>query len=163
MVGTRPWRQRLRDLSCYQLHRGHPQGRESPLEAQLAPWALGGPAGPRGPPPLPAAVEGWAAFVWAEPKAEGLCPTWPSSLALFSPESTWRVGLPINPSLSQAQAPRLGSALCLPFLWLQAELKRRNNLSLGNSLFPPFPPPVSLQEVLAEQSSQLYSLAGGEH
>lgn len=59
--------------------------RGSQPEAQLAPRALGGSAEPRGSLPLPAAVKGRAAMVWAEPKAADLCPTLISSLAFLSP------------------------------------------------------------------------------
>lgn len=64
-------------------------------------WPGGAPGG-RGCPPPPAALKGRAAVVRAEPKAEGPCPTLPSSLALLSPAGAWRVGAPVHPVLSQA-------------------------------------------------------------
>lgn len=52
--------------------------------------------------PPPAAVKGRAPAEWAEPQAEGPCPTLPQSLTLLSPQRTWRAGALVQPSLSQA-------------------------------------------------------------
>lgn len=139
-----------------------PRTRESLLEALLAPWALGAAAGPRGSPPLPAAVKGRAAVVWAEPNAEGLCPALPSSPALFSPESTWRAGLWINPSLSQARAPRLGSALYPPLPGSKQSF-RGTTSALENHSAPTPSPCAPSRSIGRAARPAVLSLAAGEH
>lgn len=152
VVGTGAWRKRPRDLKC------HPQDSERPLEALLAPWALGGSAGPRGSPPLPAAVKGRAAVVRAEPKPKLKASALPcppalpfshlevpggqgSRLTLLCP----RPGLPgwVQPSILPSWAPSRAS---------------EEQLQLWKITLPPSLPLCSLLlEVLAEQPGQLYS------
>lgn len=148
VVGTGHWRKRL--------HGGRLQGRKSQPEAQLAFWARGGSAGFRGS-PLPPVVKGRV-----EPKAEGPCPTLPSSppaLTLVSPEGAWRAGLPINPSLSQARDLRLGSALCPPPL-LGSHQSLGGTTSTLENHSSPCDPSRSIGRTARPAVS---SLAGGKH
>lgn len=133
----------------------HPQDRERLLEALLTPWVLGGSGGPRGSPPLPAAVQGRAAVVGAEPKAGGFCPTLPSSPALFSPGSTGGQGSGLTLSVP-ARAPRLVQPSILPSL--APSRASEEQLQPWKITLPPSLPLCSLLlEVLAGQPGQLYS------
>lgn len=149
VMGIGHWRKRL--------HGGHLQGRKSQPEAQLAFWALGGSAGSRGSPFPPVVVKDRV-----EPKAEGPCPTLPSSppaLTLVSPEGAWKAGLPINSSLSQASDLRLGSALCPPPLPGSEQSLGGTTSTLENHSSPCDPS----SSIGRTASPAVLSLAGGEH
>lgn len=129
-VGTGHWRKRLRDYRCHQLRGGHLQGRKRQLEAQLTLGALGGSAGPRSAPLPPAAVKDRA-----EPKAEGPCPTLPSSPALSHLKVPGGPGSPLT-SLVPGQGSQAGvSPRAFSHPWPRAAL-RRHSFNLGKSPLP---------------------------
>lgn len=106
-------------------------------------------------------------LLWSRLSQKPKAPALPSSLTLLSPESTWRAGPLINPSLSQARAPQRShparAGFCLPsssHRLLQAEFKR-NNFNLGKSLFP-LPSPCNPSRRIGRAAGTSCTLAGGE-
>lgn len=131
MVSTGPWRTRLRGLRFYQLHRGHPQGRENPLEALWTPGALVAVLGPEA--PRPAAAGKGQGCHGASPKPKACALPCPPTLSLSHLKVPGGHGSQLT--LLRPRAPGWVQPSNLPSLAPSGE-RKRNNFNLGKSLFP---------------------------